>query len=139
MIITILIVRYFTLRFRYNPLMATGHIYTPADNTLAARIAALKSVLAASHNLKSSLDHAEQAEWSQRLGSSEELSDAQGVIAKSLEMALADVSQAELAEAKEQGLLSQGEMVELTAAQRQSEMRASRGGREKGSESNHQQ
>ena len=119
--------------------MIAEHIYTPADNSLEARLASLKSVLEALRNVESSLNLANDPEWSDQLGSLEEIQNAQVVIKNSLDAAVSDISTAEFQQAKDQKLLSKEEITTITVIQRQQEMKSSRSESKSSSQSRHQQ
>lgn len=83
-----------------------SHIFTPANNSLQARIEALKDVLKASRNIKLSLELSGNNDWGNRLGSPEELHQAKDITQRSLDMAIKELSLSDLQQAKQQGLIS---------------------------------
>lgn len=86
--------------------MTTAHIFTPKNDSLEERIRSCKSVLEAAQNLESSRSLTDDKEWSNRLGSQEEIQYAADIAQNSIKRASASIEYSELYYAKEQGLIS---------------------------------
>lgn len=111
----------------YNQSMTdTAHIYTPQDESLEERIRAYRSVREAYINAEASVRALDDEEWANRLGEREEIERAFDISARSLQMATKAISQDELKQAQNEGLLSKDEVVGLVQSKRQQEMRDSR-------------
>lgn len=65
-------------------------------------------------------------DWKERLGSSEELSEAQIIISNSLDMAAKSVTASEIRKAEAQGLLDLEDMKLIARLEREQEMQARR-------------
>ncbi len=104
----------------------TAHIYTPQDESLEERIRAYRSVREAYINAEASVRALDDEEWANRLGEREEIERAFDISARSLQMATKAISQDELKQAQNEGLLSKDEVVGLVQSKRQQEMRDSR-------------
>lgn len=88
-------------------------LFTPKDESLSERLNALKSVLKANRDIELSIKRMNEKEWSDRLGSPEELKQAQKVTQNSLDLAIKSINSKDLKEAKEKDLLSQSEASEI--------------------------
>lgn len=95
----------------------TATIFTPADDSLQARIQAWKKVRQANDQLKNSLN-LNNAEWQDRLGEQADRLFAQETIANSYQQAAQSISAQELQTAKASGLLSESEVRDLVIAHR---------------------
>jgi len=104
----------------------TDHIYTPKDNSLSERLRAYRSTYEAYINAEASLNLLDNENWKDSLGERREVEVAHEVCRRSIEMAAKDISQDELQEASEQGLLNDKEALELIKAKRQQEVQAIR-------------
>jgi Na+/phosphate symporter len=94
-----------------------GHIFTPANDSLEARIAAFKAVRMSSNALKESSKYADG--WGDMLGSDEELEQAKEIMQNSLTEAARSIHQNELIEVQEKSLLKDEELHELAKIKRQ--------------------
>lgn len=101
-------------------------IYHPQDHSLASRIEALKIVLQEKRNIELSLELMANQEWSERLGSAEELQQAHSLISNSLEQAIQKISDKDLRLAKEQQLLDNTQLRELKVTQAQASIKQQR-------------
>jgi len=119
--------------------MITEHIYTPADNSFEARLTSLKRVLEAFRNVERSLNLADDPEWSNQLGSPEEVQNAHTLIKNSLDAAISDINTTELQQAKTKKLLSKEEIASITVFQRQQEIKSSRSESKSGLKTDHKQ
>ncbi|HIJ25787.1 MAG: hypothetical protein HOI61_08380 [Gammaproteobacteria bacterium] len=100
--------------------MHQSHIYTPQDQSYEARLEALKAVMAAREQAKSSREHANDPQWSSVLGGIDEIEVAEMMIESSFSMASSDFQQNELKQAQSDGALTEKELGEImTAVQRQ--------------------
>ena len=95
-----------------------SHIFNPVDDTLEAKIQALREVIAAYKNLKASESKMNDAQWSSRLGSEDEIKSARNVIHGSIQKAKSSISEEEMRKAKESGLISNEEIKDFIVAQR---------------------
>lgn len=100
----------------------TATIFTPADDSLQARIEAWKKVRQANDQLKNSLN-LNNAEWQDRLGEQADRLFAQETIANSYKQASQSISAEELQTAKASGLLSESEVRDLVIAHRAAQSR----------------
>lgn len=100
----------------------TATIFTPADDSLQARIQAWKKVRQANDQLKDSLN-LNNAEWQDRLGDQADRLFAQETIANSYRQASQSISAQELQEAKNAGWLSVDEEREIVIAHRAAQSR----------------
>lgn len=97
--------------------MTTASIFTPKDTSLAARVAAWKQVYQANKQLEASLN-LHSKEWQDRLGEQADRLFAQQTIAASFNQACASLSQDELKQAQQQGLLSNQDIQAIVISQR---------------------
>lgn len=88
-------------------------LFTPKDESLSERLKALKSVLKANRDIELSIKRMNEKEWSDRLGSPEELKQAQEITTNSLNHAIQSLKTKDLKEAKELGLLTPSETTEI--------------------------
>lgn len=107
-------------------MQSQSHIFNPQDNTFDERIRSYKSVLNAYRNMESSLDYMNEREWSDRLGSSEEISEAQVIVDNSLKIAIDSIQPSEIQEAEAKGLLSSEDLRLIEQIERQQEIQKSR-------------
>ncbi len=89
-----------------EPMRPQSHFFIPENDSLEARIQALKNVLQAYSNIEISIAISKNEGWQQRLGTDEELQLAHEVTQRSLSTAAKKISQSDLSTAKELGLLS---------------------------------
>ncbi len=101
-------------------------IYHPQDHSLASRIEALKIVLQEKRNIELSLELMANPEWSERLGSTEELQQAHSLISNSLEQAIHKISDKDLTLAKEQQLLDNTLLREIKFTKAQTSIKQQR-------------
>ena len=106
--------------------MKTGHIYTPANDTYQARLSALQEVLRAREQVKHSRIFANNPQWSDALGSLEEIEQAEEVIDTSFSMAANDFSREELQQARSDKALTDNQLTEIINAVRTKEIDAKR-------------
>ena len=103
--------------------MTNAHIFTPADNSLEARIQSLKSALRAQRDVELSQKLVKQKQWADMLGSPEEVHQANEIISNGLKNASASLSPSDIKQAVNQGLLSPEESQKLTVMKRQEKMK----------------
>lgn len=103
-----------------------SHIYSPASDSLEARIEALKGVLQAFRNIKLSKKISGDVDWVNRLGTSEELEHAEQITLGSLKIALDNLSFDDLKYAKQKKLISDTEFNEFKKLQAQSDLQSRR-------------
>lgn len=101
-----------------------SHIYTTTSDSLEARIEALKGVLQASSNIKLSIEISDNDDWRNRLGTEDELQQAQEITQRSLDMAIQELSLSDLKQAKEHGLISSDEFNNCKVIKAKSDLRA---------------
>ncbi|MBT4081270.1 MAG: hypothetical protein HOL17_01895, partial [Gammaproteobacteria bacterium] len=102
------------------------HIYTPQDQSYEARLEALKAVMAAREQAKSSREHANDPQWSSVLGGIDEIEVAEMMIESSFSMASSDFQQKELKQAQSDGALTEKELGEIMTAVRQQQAQSKR-------------
>jgi len=112
-----------------------AHIFTPKDNSLSERVSAYQSVFKSYLNAEASLKFADDEKWSDTLGEREEIEQAYKISADSLKMATEQISVNEMKQAKEQGLIDQGELLEFVQNKRQQEMKSARDSKQNSSSS----
>jgi len=105
---------------------AQDSIFHPHDTTLASRINAYQTVLQEKRNIELSLDLLNSREWSERLGSAEELQQAHKVLSSSLEKAVNSFSVEDLKTAKEEKLLDESQLHELHITKAQAQLHTQR-------------
>ena len=94
-------------------MLENAHIFNPLNDSLAERVKAYRSVYKAWLNIEASLKQADDPEWSNTLGESQELEDAHNIIMESMVMATNSLSIEEIDQATDQGLMSKEEASEL--------------------------
>ena len=92
----------------------SAHTYTPKNNSLEERIRSCRSALESFRSAEQSKKCAHDKEWTDRLGSPEEIQYAFDVSQNSVERAAASLDISELYYAKEQGLLTNEDLEQLT-------------------------
>ena len=128
----------FSIPLYYNHVMAYNeHIYRPDGDSLEARISAYKTAREAWLNAEASLKFLNDDEWSDSLGEREEVAQACEISIRSLYMAAEAITQDELYQAQEQGLLNSDEVRELIQDKRQQEMQTIRSNRQTPHSSTH--
>jgi ATP:corrinoid adenosyltransferase len=115
----------------------TEHIYTPQDNSLSERIRAYCTVREAYLNAEASLKFLDDDEWADRLGDRKDVEKAYEISVRSLHMATEAITQDELHQAQEQGLLNSDEVREFIQDKRQQEMQTIRSNRQAPHSSTH--
>ncbi|MBU2969838.1 hypothetical protein KO527_10815 [Pseudoalteromonas sp. C2R02] len=100
----------------------SASIFNPKDNSLEERIIAFKSVLHANNNIELSLKYNNDKQWSDRLGTTEEIKLAQKINEQSLKQAFKSLNYADLQEAKSLGLLTQDEAKQVKTLKAKSEL-----------------
>lgn len=103
-----------------------SHLFNPKDDTFQERIRSYKTVLHAYSNMEACLDRMNDKEWSDRLGSTEELGEAQVIVDNSLKIAMTSIKPSEIRKAEAQGLLTPQDLVLLERIERQQEMQSAR-------------
>ena len=94
------------------------HTFTPNDNSLPERVSAYQRVHKDFNNINSSMEHMNDKEWADRLGDKEDIEKAFEILQNSLHKAVDSIKQSELAQVKEQGLMSDKEMREFVQSKR---------------------
>ena len=113
------------------------HIYTPENDSLEARISAYKTVREIWLNAEASLKFLNDDEWSDSLGDRDQVEQACYISIRSLSMATKAITQDELHQAQEQGLLNSDEVREFIQDKRQQEMQTIRSNRQTPHSSTH--
>ena len=103
-----------------------AHIFHPKNASFGERIRSYKEVLDAYSNLQASREHMDDKSWADRLGTEEELTNAEVVIKNSLKKAMDFVMPAEIVEAIGKGLLSSDDAELIERIERQSEIQSFR-------------
>lgn len=116
-----------------------AYIFNPRNDSLEERIRSYRSVLEALRNAEASLEHLDDEEWSSSLGDKEEVQQAYEIAKRSHAMAVQSISQVESQKAKEEGLISNAEMIEFTREKRQQEMSDLRSSHQESESSSHSQ
>ncbi|MEZ5536410.1 MAG: hypothetical protein R3F02_12390 [Thiolinea sp.] len=78
--------------------------------------------MASYRNLEANIERIHDKEWSDRLGTAEELEEAQVIISNSLKVASDAIDASELREAKAQGMLTQDDLKVIARLERETEM-----------------
>ena len=115
-----------------------AHIFTPKDNSLKERVSAYQYVFKSYLNAEASLKFADDEKWSDTLGEREEIEQAYKISTDSLKMATEQISVEEMKQAKEQGFISQDELLEFVQNKRQQEMKSTRASAQDSSSHKHQ-
>ncbi len=89
------------------------HLYSPQDDSLEERVRAYRSVVQAQRNIESSLKLAADREWSDRLGTEDELRAAKEVVENSLSVAVSAINADEIEKSVSDGLISQDDAESL--------------------------
>jgi len=105
---------------------AAPHTFTPSDNTLSARVAALKESLKAHRNIQASQEKFNDPQWANRIGTADELKYANKVAMNTVRQARQSFSEDEFNMAIRDGLIDEKDTKELKALDRQIEMKAHR-------------
>lgn len=117
----------------------TAHIFHPKDDSIEARIEAYRNVHQAWLNAEASLKFMESDEWSDTLGSREEIEKALNVSSYSLKMASNSFSKEEISEAKNAGLIDESEALDIIQNKLQDEMNSIRNSQSQSHSSSHSQ
>ena len=99
-----------------------AHSYHPTDDSLNAKVAALRSALKDQRNADQSLT----AKAADRLGTNEEIEYGQNVSKETVERAFSALSAEDIAEVQARGLLSKKELIEIQAQLRTAQIKAKR-------------
>lgn len=100
----------------------SAHLFNPKDNSLGERVRAYKQTIAALRNVQASKQLSGDTDWSNRLGSEEELDEASDIANRSVDLAISSFSNDEIQHLNNQQLLSTDELRELVKHKRQREM-----------------
>lgn len=103
-----------------------SHIFNPQNHSFDERIRSYKSVLDAYRNLEASRAYQDDPEWADRLGTEEEMTNAEMVIENSLKVAMDFVMPSEIVEAIGKGLLTSEDAQLIVQIERQQEMQSIR-------------
>lgn len=117
----------------------TMHTFTPNDNSLSERVGAYHRVHQDFANVSASMEHMYDDKWVDSLGDKEEIELAHNVLEESLRKAYSSISQTELVNVVEQGLMSDREAREFIQEKRKQEMKESRASNQDSESSNHSQ
>ncbi|MGH1540667.1 MAG: hypothetical protein ACRBHB_09605 [Arenicella sp.] len=88
-------------------------IFNPLNDSLAERIRAYRSVQKAYVNIEASLKFADDPEWIDTLGETQDIEEAHKIIVDSLQEATQAITVEDIDKAKEQGLMSEDEAYEF--------------------------
>ncbi|MGL1959458.1 MAG: hypothetical protein OCD00_19435 [Colwellia sp.] len=97
---------------------STAHFYNPKDDSLDERIHAYKKAFLAWKNIEASFRFHDEQEWSDRLGSKEDLLKAKEITENSLDRATSGLSNAEIQLAIDKDLVSSQESEYLMSQQK---------------------
>lgn len=101
-------------------------LFNPRDDSLAEKVKAYYDVCRDYHRVQASLKHTKQGKHTDYIGDHDEVVTAYDMISNSLSLASTQVSSAELQKAKDQGYISEKQLVEIVQTQRQSKMQHNR-------------
>ncbi len=101
-------------------------IFNPCDDSLGERVRAYYSVCQAYALSQASLKQTRQQGEIDYIGEKKEVEDAFQIISQSLEQAARTISQADLQQAKAQGLLDDQQILEIVQVQRSQQMTSRR-------------
>lgn len=101
-------------------------LFNPRDNSLAEKVNGYYAVCRDYSRVQSSLKQTEQGKNIHFVGDHSEVMSAYETISRSLADASNQVSSADLQQAKEQGIISEGQLFEMVQIQRQSELQKTR-------------
>ncbi len=109
-------------------MLKNAHIFNPLDDSLAERVKAYRSVYDAWLNVEASLKQADDSEWSNTLGETQDLEEAHNIISHSMVMATSSLSIEEIDQATDQGLMSKEEASQFVQEKfdQQANLRASK-------------
>jgi len=96
---------------------STAHFYNPKDDSLDERIHAYKEAFRAWQNVEASFRFHDEQEWSDRLGSKEDLLKAKEITENSLDRAVSGLSNSEIQLAIDKDLISSQESEYLLSQQ----------------------
>jgi hypothetical protein len=99
---------------------STAHFYNPKDDSLDERIHAYKEAFLAWQNIEASFRFHDEQEWSDRLGSKEDLLKAKEITENSLDMAASGLSNSEIQIAIDKDIISSQESEYLLSQQEKS-------------------
>jgi hypothetical protein len=97
---------------------STAHFYNPKDDSLDERIHAYKKAFLAWQNIEASFRFHDEQEWSDRLGSKEDLLKAKEITESSLNRAASGLSNSEIQLAVDRNLVSSQESEYLLSQQK---------------------
>lgn len=119
----------------------TAHISTKHDGSLSGRIGEYLSAYQAYQNVKSSLKHANDDEWSDTLGEYDDIVQAKDIIKLGLSNATKAINTSELSLAVQNGFLSQEQSDEFSKVKQQQdfEQRLKRSHQAQSDEQDHEQ
>ena len=107
-------------------MLETAHTYNPNNNTFEERVRSYKVALDAYRSLEISANQMGNKEWADRLGTYEELADAEIILTNSLSSAAKEVSAADVHKAEAMGLLNTEDVKLIARFEREQEMKAQR-------------
>jgi len=99
----------------------SAKIFNPKDDSLNERVRAYRSTHQAWQNVEASLKYANDPEWSDTLGESEELDFAHDLILDSMKLALQSFTAVDIDQALTLGLINPSEASEMTNEKRYAE------------------
>lgn len=120
-------------------MLNSAHIFNPLNDSLEERVRSFRSVSQAFQNVEHSLQHLDDEEWADRLGSKEEVQQAYEITKRSLGMATQSIEQKELKTAIDKGLLNDAEAKELIQLKRQQQMATTRSQQSQATSKTHKQ
>lgn len=102
------------------------NLFNPRDDSLAEKINAYYGVCRDYSRVQSSLKQTEQGKNIHFIGDHGEVMSAYETISQSLAQASKEVSSADLQRAREQGIISESQLLEMVQIQRQSDLQKTR-------------
>ena len=119
-----------------NTMSKSAHTYNPINDSFEERVRAYKTAIAAYRNWEFSNARKDNSEWSDRIGTPEELEDAGTILTNSLELAKRTVTSADVKKAEKVGWLDDEDIKLIARFEREQEMKAERQ-RKKDQQSSH--
>ncbi len=99
---------------------STAHFYNPKDASLEEKLRVYKEAFQQWQNIGASFKFNDEQEWSDRLGSKNDLLKAKEITEKSLNMAVSSLSHSEVKLAVDRKLMSESETEYLLSEQKES-------------------
>ena len=104
----------------------SAHTFHPTEDTYEYRMGAYKQALDAYRNLETGTGMTLDEEWADRLGTPQELIDAEKILTNSLKMASKSVTKDDMHKAKTTGWLDEEDLQLIARIEREQEMKSLR-------------